>query len=38
MLLHELGIQARNLDGGYQTWSAWLRAQNQIETTAAPTS
>ncbi len=26
MLLHELGIQARNLDGGYQTWSAWRRA------------
>jgi NADPH-dependent 2,4-dienoyl-CoA reductase/sulfur reductase-like enzyme/rhodanese-related sulfurtransferase len=38
MLLHELGIQARNLDGGYQTWSAWVRAQNQIEATTAPTS
>jgi NADPH-dependent 2,4-dienoyl-CoA reductase/sulfur reductase-like enzyme/rhodanese-related sulfurtransferase len=25
-LLHELGITARNLDGGYQTWSAWRRA------------
>jgi rhodanese-related sulfurtransferase len=38
MLLHELGIQARNLDGGYQTWSAWVRAQDQIEATTAPTS
>jgi rhodanese-related sulfurtransferase len=26
-LLHELGIEARNLDGGYQTWSASMRAQ-----------
>jgi NADPH-dependent 2,4-dienoyl-CoA reductase/sulfur reductase-like enzyme/rhodanese-related sulfurtransferase len=26
-LLHELGIEARNLDGGYQTWSASARAQ-----------
>jgi len=26
-LLQELGIKARNLDGGYQTWSAWIRAQ-----------
>ncbi len=25
-LLHELGIEARNLDGGYQTWSAFARA------------
>ena len=25
-LLQELGIKARNLDGGYQTWSAWMRA------------
>jgi rhodanese-related sulfurtransferase len=25
-LLHELGIKARNLDGGYQTWTAWNRA------------
>ena len=22
MLLHELGVQARNLDGGYMTWRA----------------
>jgi NADPH-dependent 2,4-dienoyl-CoA reductase/sulfur reductase-like enzyme/rhodanese-related sulfurtransferase len=26
-LLHELGIKARNLDGGYQTWLAFARAQ-----------
>ena len=26
-LMHELGIQARNLDGGYQTWTATLRAR-----------
>ena len=25
-LMHELGIKARNLDGGYQTWLAWSRA------------
>ncbi len=28
-LMQELGIQARNLDGGYQTWTATLRAQAQ---------
>jgi NADPH-dependent 2,4-dienoyl-CoA reductase/sulfur reductase-like enzyme/rhodanese-related sulfurtransferase len=26
-LLRELGIEARNLDGGYMTWSAFARAQ-----------
>ena len=26
-LMQELGIQARNLDGGYQTWRATLRAE-----------
>jgi NADPH-dependent 2,4-dienoyl-CoA reductase/sulfur reductase-like enzyme/rhodanese-related sulfurtransferase len=26
-LLQELGIKARNLDGGYQTWTAWTRAR-----------
>ena len=36
-LLHELGINARNLDGGYQTWSASLRAQTP-PTVASPTS
>ena len=25
-LMHELGIKARNLDGGYQTWMASKRA------------
>ncbi len=25
-LLHELGFKARNLDGGYQTWSAFRRS------------
>ena len=25
-LLHELGVKARNLDGGYRTWSASMRA------------
>jgi rhodanese-related sulfurtransferase len=28
-LMHELGIEARNLDGGYQTWRAWTRAQER---------
>jgi len=31
-LMHELGIRARNLDGGYQTWTAWLRAQTEEST------
>ena len=26
-LMHELGITARNLDGGYQTWTASNRAR-----------
>lgn len=26
-LLHELGFKVRNLDGGYQTWSAFTRAK-----------
>ena len=26
-LLHELGVRARNLDGGYRTWRAMTRAQ-----------
>ncbi len=39
-LLHELGITARNLDGGYQTWTASMRAQTQEERagTGAPTA
>lgn len=28
-LMHELGIKARNLDGGYQTWKAFTRARVQ---------
>ena len=30
-LLHELGITARNLDGGYKTWTAWARSQTVPE-------
>ena len=33
-LMHELGIQARNLDGGYQTWTAFMRAH--VTSDAAP--
>ena len=29
-LLHELGFEARNLDGGYQTWSALARSQTAV--------
>ena len=28
-LLQELGYEARNLDGGYQTWTASMRAQTK---------
>jgi NADPH-dependent 2,4-dienoyl-CoA reductase/sulfur reductase-like enzyme/rhodanese-related sulfurtransferase len=28
-LMQELGFRARNLDGGYQTWTATLRAQGE---------
>jgi len=31
-LMRELGIEARNLDGGYQTWWAWTRAQAKATT------
>ncbi len=30
-LLQELGIEARNLDGGYQTWSAFTRADSSAK-------
>ena len=30
-LLHELGIEARNLDGGYQTWLAFARADSSAK-------
>jgi NADPH-dependent 2,4-dienoyl-CoA reductase/sulfur reductase-like enzyme/rhodanese-related sulfurtransferase len=33
-LLHELGFEARNLDGGYQTWLASMRAR--AKATMAP--
>ncbi len=33
-LMHELGIRARNLDGGYQTWAAWTWARALIEISA----
>ncbi len=29
-LMQELGIVARNLDGGYETWLAWSRAQQRV--------
>jgi NADPH-dependent 2,4-dienoyl-CoA reductase/sulfur reductase-like enzyme/rhodanese-related sulfurtransferase len=29
MLLQERGVKARNLDGGYRTWSAWARAHGR---------
>lgn len=29
-LLQELGIVARNLDGGYQTWLDWTRARERV--------
>jgi len=29
-LMHELGIKARNLDGGYQTWTSTIRARAQL--------
>ena len=28
-LMYELGLKARNLDGGYQTWKAFMRARAQ---------
>jgi NADPH-dependent 2,4-dienoyl-CoA reductase/sulfur reductase-like enzyme/rhodanese-related sulfurtransferase len=37
-LMHELGFHARNLDGGYRTWTASMRAQAPDSPAAAPTS
>jgi NADPH-dependent 2,4-dienoyl-CoA reductase/sulfur reductase-like enzyme/rhodanese-related sulfurtransferase len=37
-LLHELGVKARNLDGGYRTWSASMRARGQASLVAKPVS
>ncbi len=34
-LLHELGVEARNLDGGYRTWRAWTAARDQDPTALA---
>jgi NADPH-dependent 2,4-dienoyl-CoA reductase/sulfur reductase-like enzyme/rhodanese-related sulfurtransferase len=35
-LLHELGIPARNLDGGFRTWSADRRARGLVAAGARP--
>jgi NADPH-dependent 2,4-dienoyl-CoA reductase/sulfur reductase-like enzyme/rhodanese-related sulfurtransferase len=35
-LLHELGVKARNLDGGYRTWSASMRARGRADMVAGP--
>ncbi len=35
-LLHELGVKARNLDGGYRTWSASMRARGPVGVAAGP--
>ncbi len=35
-LMHELGIHVRNLDGGYQTWTASTRAHAPAPPAAAP--
>ena len=35
-LMQELGQVARNLDGGYQTWSDWSRARGVIPVAPAP--
>ena len=37
-LLHELGVTARNLDGGYRTWSASMRARGRADLVARPVS
>jgi NADPH-dependent 2,4-dienoyl-CoA reductase/sulfur reductase-like enzyme/rhodanese-related sulfurtransferase len=37
-LLHELGVKARNLDGGYRTWSAAIRARDGGALVARPVS
>jgi NADPH-dependent 2,4-dienoyl-CoA reductase/sulfur reductase-like enzyme/rhodanese-related sulfurtransferase len=37
-LLHELGVKARNLDGGYRTWAASLRARGREDLVARPVS
>jgi NADPH-dependent 2,4-dienoyl-CoA reductase/sulfur reductase-like enzyme/rhodanese-related sulfurtransferase len=37
-LLHELGVKARNLDGGYRTWAASMRARGREDLVARPVS
>jgi rhodanese-related sulfurtransferase len=37
-LLHERGVRARNLDGGYLTWTAWSRAQGGARNTSDRTT
>jgi NADPH-dependent 2,4-dienoyl-CoA reductase/sulfur reductase-like enzyme/rhodanese-related sulfurtransferase len=37
-LMHELGMQVRNLDGGYRTWTASMRAQAPDPVAATPNS
>ena len=37
-LMHEMGITARNLDGGYKTWSAWERAHGGVQALSHPKS
>ena len=37
-LLHELGITARNLDGGYRTWTAVRRSQSLVRPVLTPAS
>jgi len=37
-LMQELGIRARNLDGGYRTWSAATRARSGVVPAAARAS
>ena len=37
-LLRELGFTARNLDGGYRTWSASMRAGGRAELVSTPVS
>jgi NADPH-dependent 2,4-dienoyl-CoA reductase/sulfur reductase-like enzyme/rhodanese-related sulfurtransferase len=36
-LMHELGMQVRNLDGGYLTWTASMRAQTPHSLAVTPT-
>ena len=35
-LMHELGVTARNLDGGYKTWTAWARSRYEPQVLSEP--